>query len=121
MKNIDIILTTYNWPEALERTLYGYTQQTLKDFRIIIADDGSNEKTGDLIKKFAALGKPESDKLIKEIVRSKEFKQTAEALEGYVMHGVKASESALHDHKMAIAKVMLNRLELTEEGLKFIL
>ena len=53
MKNIDIILSTYNWPEALERTLYGFTLQSLKDFRIIIADDGSNEATRALIKKFA--------------------------------------------------------------------
>jgi hypothetical protein len=53
MKNIDIILSTYNWPEALERTLYGFTLQSLKDFRIIIADDGSNEATRALIKNFS--------------------------------------------------------------------
>jgi glycosyltransferase involved in cell wall biosynthesis len=53
MKKIDVILSTYNWPEALERTLYGFTQQTLKDFRIIIADDGSNEATAALIKKIS--------------------------------------------------------------------
>jgi len=49
MKNIDVILSTFNWPEALELTIYGFTRQTLKNFIIIIADDGSNEATRKLI------------------------------------------------------------------------
>lgn len=53
MKNIDVIISTYNWPQALERTLYGFAEQTQKDFRIIIADDGSNETTKNLVKKIA--------------------------------------------------------------------
>lgn len=53
MKNIDIILSTYNWPKALEITLYGFAEQTQKDFRIIIADDGSNETTKNLVEKIS--------------------------------------------------------------------
>jgi len=33
MKNIDVILSIHNWPEALESTLYGFAEQTQKDFR----------------------------------------------------------------------------------------
>jgi len=53
MKNIDVILSTYNWPEALELTIYGFALQTLKDFRIIIADDGSNETTRKLVESIS--------------------------------------------------------------------
>ncbi len=53
MKNIDVVLSTYSWPEALELTLCGFAQQTLKDFRIIIADDGSNETTRKLVDRIS--------------------------------------------------------------------
>lgn len=53
MKNIDVILSTYNWPQGLERTLCGFAEQTHKDFRIIIADDGSNETTKNLVEKIS--------------------------------------------------------------------
>ena len=53
MKNIDVILSTYNWPQALERSLYGFAKQTHKSFRLIIADDGSNETTKSLIEKIS--------------------------------------------------------------------
>lgn len=42
---VSVIVSTYNWPEALRAVLVGLNQQTCRDFEIIIADDGSNEKT----------------------------------------------------------------------------
>lgn len=47
---LSVIVSTYNWPEALRAVLFGLKSQTSRAFEIIIADDGSNEKTHQLIK-----------------------------------------------------------------------
>lgn len=39
-----IIITFYNKPDLLNLVLAGFERQSVKDFEIIIADDGSNEK-----------------------------------------------------------------------------
>lgn len=52
--DIGVILSTYNWPEALERSLWGYAAQTRRDFTLIIADDGSDHRTRDLIHRVQA-------------------------------------------------------------------
>ncbi len=44
-----VILTTYNQPRWLEKTLLGYAVQTDRNFELIIADDGSTRDTTDLI------------------------------------------------------------------------
>lgn len=49
---LSVIITTYNSESWLEKVLYGYSVQSEKDFEIIIADDGSNNKTRDCINKF---------------------------------------------------------------------
>ena len=41
MNLISVIVTTYNWPEALERCLHSLFAQHDPAFEIIIADDGS--------------------------------------------------------------------------------
>jgi len=46
-----IIITTYNWPEALNVVLSSIIAQTESNFEIIIADDGSSDKTDNLIQK----------------------------------------------------------------------
>ena len=51
---IGVILSTYNWPEALERSLWGYAVQTHRDFTLIIADDGSDHRTRRLIERVQA-------------------------------------------------------------------
>jgi glycosyltransferase involved in cell wall biosynthesis len=48
---ISVIISTYNSEEWLEKVLWGYSFQTLNNFEIIIADDGSTDKTKDLITK----------------------------------------------------------------------
>lgn len=40
-----VIFSTYNAVDWLEKVLIGFSVQTFKDFEIIIADDGSDEKT----------------------------------------------------------------------------
>lgn len=54
-----VIISTYNQPEWLEKTLWSYEIQSEKDFEIVIADDGSNEITKNLISKFQS--HPEMD------------------------------------------------------------
>ena len=50
--NIGIIISTYNSPKWLEKTLWGYCTQTRQADEIIIADDGSTEETKLLIDSF---------------------------------------------------------------------
>lgn len=40
-----IIVTTYNWPEALALSLDSILRQSVQDTQIVIADDGSNQQT----------------------------------------------------------------------------
>lgn len=47
-----LIITTYNWPDALELVLESVKIQTVLPDEVIIADDGSNEDTRLLIQKF---------------------------------------------------------------------
>lgn len=47
--DIGVILSTYDWPDALERSLWGYAVQTHPGFTVIIADDGSDDRTRRLI------------------------------------------------------------------------
>lgn len=47
-----LIICTYNWPEALNLVLTSLLNQSIMPDEIIIADDGSNNKTKELIKEF---------------------------------------------------------------------
>jgi len=49
---ISVIISTYNSPEWLNKVLTGYQYQNFKNFEILIADDGSTNKTSDLINGF---------------------------------------------------------------------
>ncbi len=51
---VSVILSTYNSPAWLEKVLWGYAQQTHRDFEIVIADDGSTEATAQLIERMRA-------------------------------------------------------------------
>jgi glycosyltransferase involved in cell wall biosynthesis len=46
---ISVIITTYNAEEWLRKVLIGFSIQSESDFEIVIADDGSNEKTKQVI------------------------------------------------------------------------
>ena len=47
-----VIISTYNQPEWLAKCLTGYKYQSVSDFEIIIADDGSDQTTAGLIENF---------------------------------------------------------------------
>jgi glycosyltransferase involved in cell wall biosynthesis len=47
-----LIISTYNWPTALELCLLSVKKQKVLPDEVIIADDGSGEETRELIEKF---------------------------------------------------------------------
>lgn len=49
---VSVIISTYNSPEWLKKTLWGYEYQLFKDFELVIADDGSNSATKEIINLF---------------------------------------------------------------------
>jgi glycosyltransferase involved in cell wall biosynthesis len=51
--SIAVIVSTYNSPEYLRRVLEGYRVQRRYPDELIVADDGSTEETGRLVKEFA--------------------------------------------------------------------
>jgi len=44
-----VILATYEQPRLLDLALLGYSNQTTRDFEIVVADDGSGGETADVI------------------------------------------------------------------------
>jgi len=52
--SIGVIIATYNWPAALELVLWGYAAQRDRDFRVIIADDGSGPETSEAVARVRA-------------------------------------------------------------------
>jgi len=53
-RDTSIIISTYNSREWLEKVLYGYNNQTYRRFEVVVADDGSDDKTRQLLKKLEA-------------------------------------------------------------------
>ncbi len=51
---ISVVITTYNWPQALGICLESFRRQDTRDFEIVIADDGSRADTADLVARYAA-------------------------------------------------------------------
>jgi len=54
MKRISVIVTTYNWPEALKLCLDSLYAQTDRDFEILIADDGSRPENLEKARRYCA-------------------------------------------------------------------
>jgi len=52
--SVAVILSTYNRPDMLELTLTGLLRQEDRDFRIVVADDGSSEETRAFIERYQA-------------------------------------------------------------------
>jgi GT2 family glycosyltransferase len=50
---ISVIVTTYEWPEALAAVLRSLSRQTDRGFEVVVADDGSRPETGQLIGAWA--------------------------------------------------------------------
>jgi glycosyltransferase involved in cell wall biosynthesis len=49
---VSIIVSTYNQPKWLQKALWGFEQQQVKGFELVIADDGSSQETRQLIEDF---------------------------------------------------------------------
>lgn len=49
---ISVVVSTYNWPEALRLVLTSLNNQTDKNFEVIIVDDGSTNETKEMINAF---------------------------------------------------------------------
>ncbi|MEM7206540.1 MAG: glycosyltransferase family 2 protein [Pseudomonadota bacterium] len=47
-----VIFTTYNHPKWLEKTLWGFSAQSYRDFEIIVADDGSGPQTREVVERL---------------------------------------------------------------------
>lgn len=54
---ISLIISTYNWPEALDICLKSIMSQKVMPDEILIADDGSKEPTSLIVKKYQAISK----------------------------------------------------------------
>lgn len=52
---VAVLISTYNWPKALELVLLSLLQQTRMPDEILIADDGSRPETRELIDRYRAL------------------------------------------------------------------
>ena len=51
---ISIIVTTYNREDALDAVLRSLAGQSDREFEVVIADDGSERATGDLVERWQA-------------------------------------------------------------------
>ncbi len=50
--HLSVIITTYNQPEWLRKTLWGFENQNSQNFEVIIADDGSGDETRAVVEEF---------------------------------------------------------------------
>ncbi len=51
-----VILSTYNRPESLDLVLAGFYRQSVSDFEILVADDGSEDSTGAVVREYRQRG-----------------------------------------------------------------
>lgn len=52
---VSLVISSYNWKEALQLCLLSVTRQTVLPFEVIIADDGSNDETKKIVHSFQEL------------------------------------------------------------------
>ncbi len=51
---VSLVITTYNWPAALELTLRSAARQSVMPDEIIVADDGSGPGTAQIVERYGA-------------------------------------------------------------------
>ena len=51
--HVTLIITTFNWPEALSLTLQSVLDQTTPPSKVIVADDGSSDETRSVVDNFS--------------------------------------------------------------------
>jgi glycosyltransferase involved in cell wall biosynthesis len=47
-----VVVSTYEWPEALDAVLRGFSEQSESDFTLVVADDGSGVATAEAVEKW---------------------------------------------------------------------
>ena len=52
MTRLSVVVTTYEWPEALDAVLRALTRQLDPDFDVVVADDGSGPATRAVVERF---------------------------------------------------------------------
>lgn len=52
---VSVVVTVYNVEAYLEETLESVQAQTMRDFELIIVNDGATDRSGDICKEFSAL------------------------------------------------------------------
>ena len=50
---VSVVVTTYNWPAALDRVLDSLSRQSWTDMEVIVADDGSRPETAAMVDDWA--------------------------------------------------------------------
>ena len=52
MTSLSVVVSTYEWPEALGAVLSGLSEQSDSDFEVVVADDGSGPETGAVVESW---------------------------------------------------------------------
>ena len=50
--SLSVVLSTYEWPEALDAVLRGFADQTDHAFELVVADDGSGAATAEVVDRW---------------------------------------------------------------------
>jgi glycosyltransferase involved in cell wall biosynthesis len=107
-ESVGVIISTYNNPIWLEKVLWGYTLQSIQQLEIIIADDGSDKPTKELIDKFKA----ETKLNIKHVWQKDEGFQKSRILN-------KAIQQATSEYLIFTDQDCIPRNDFVETHLKF--
>lgn len=54
-RSISVVVTTYEWPAALDAVLRGFSEQSDPGFEVVVADDGSGAETADVVDRWRAV------------------------------------------------------------------
>jgi glycosyltransferase involved in cell wall biosynthesis len=52
LPSLSIVVSTYEWPGALDAVLFGLSEQSDRDFDVVVADDGSGPATGAVVERW---------------------------------------------------------------------